>query len=393
MSGGELAVSIVMPCLNEQATVSECVAEARRFGESCGRSYEIVVADNGSTDRSREMIVEAGARLVEVSSRGYGCALRGGIEAARGRFVIMADSDLSYSFEDARAILDRLEAGADLVVGNRFRGAIEKGAMPALHRYLGTPVLSFVIRLFTRSPLGDVNCGLRGFSRSAYERMRLRAEGMELASEMIIRAAVAGLKVEEVPVELRRDGRDRPPHLRAWRDGWRHLRLLLLSSPDWLFIYPGLLAIAIGLALSLVLKRDTLMVLGIGFDVQTLLYAALLILVGFKSLIFGIFTKVLAIRSGYLPPDRATSLVQRALTLELGLVCGIALMLFGFWGSVSALAAWGRADFGALEVRATLRTVIPAILAIAIGCEVVLASFFLSILKLEGISPGSEPAA
>src|SRR6266542_3488274 len=297
-------LSIVMPCLNEAETIGACIAKARRFLDSSGVGGEIVVADNGSTDGSQQIAASAGARIVGVAERGYGSALQGGIAAARGRFVVMGDADDSYDFSALGTFIEKLRGGADLVMGDRFAGGVLPGAMPPLHRYLGNPVLSAVGRLFFRSPVRDFHCGLRGFAKSAYERMHLRTTGMELASEMVVKATLLGMRIEEVPIVLHPDGRSRPPHLRSWRDGWRHLRFLLLYSPRWLFLYPGLLLMFIGALVVGWLLPHPRTVGSVTFDVQTLLYAGMAIVIGFQAALFAIFTKVFAINAGLLPEDR-----------------------------------------------------------------------------------------
>jgi glycosyltransferase involved in cell wall biosynthesis len=376
-------LSIVMPCLNEAETIGTCVAKARRFLEESGVDGEIVVADNGSTDGSREIAARGGARLVDVQEKGYGSALQGGIAAARGRYVIMGDADDSYDFSALAPFVEKLRGGADLVMGDRFAGGVLPGAMPPLHRFLGNPVLSGIGRLFFRSPVRDFHCGLRGFSKAAYERMSLRTTGMEFASEMVVKAALLGMRVDEVPIVLHPDGRSRPPHLRSWRDGWRHLRFLLLYSPRWLFLYPGLLLMAIGTVAAGWLLPRPRTVGGVTFDVQTLLYAGMAVLIGFQAVIFAIFTKVFAINSGLLPHDRKLEKALRNVTLEGGLVVGALLIVFGLAGSIYAVNLWDYAGFGALDPSQTLRTIIPAVVCLTLGCEIVLSSFFLSVLGLQ----------
>jgi glycosyltransferase involved in cell wall biosynthesis len=376
-------VSIVMPCLNEAETLAVCIAKARRFFESSGVHGEVVVADNGSNDGSQQIAMSSGARVVPVAEKGYGSALRGGIAAARGRFIVMGDADDSYDFSALLDFVEQLRGGSDLVMGNRFAGGIRPGAMPPLHRFLGNPVLSGIGRLFFRSPVRDFHCGLRAFSKSAYERMQLRTTGMEFASEMVVKATLLGMRVTETPVVLSPDGRSRPPHLRSWRDGWRHLRFLLLYSPRWLFLYPGLLLMALGTAAMLWLLPHSRRVGPVVLDVQTLLYAAMGILVGYQAVVFAIFTKVFAINTGLLPGDRRLEKALRNVTLETGLISGVLLLLFGLLGSIYAVGLWESASFGALDPSRTLRTIIPAVLSFTLGCETILASFFLSVLGLD----------
>ena len=372
----ELVLTILMPCLNEAATVGACVDAAQRALRDLGVSGEVIVADNGSTDGSRELAATHGARVVEVAERGYGAALLAGIEAARGRYVVMGDADLSYDFTEAGRYVEQLRLGYDLVIGNRFAGAIEPGAMPVLHRYLGNPLLSAVGRLFFGSPIGDFHSGMRGFGREAMLALGLRTTGMEFASEMIVRASLAGLRIGEVPATLRPDQRGRPPHLRRWRDGWRHLRFLLLFSPRWLFLYPGALLALVGLLTSAILLPTP--------RVHTLIYAVMLIVVGFQTMLFAAYTKVFAISERLLPVDRRIARIFRVVTLEVGLALGGLTLIAGIAGSALALVVWERTAFGALDASAlTMRVVIVSSAAIALGAQMILSSFFFSILGLK----------
>jgi glycosyltransferase involved in cell wall biosynthesis len=371
----EPELTILFPCRNEAATVGACVDAAQAALRGLGVPGEVLVADNGSSDGSREIAEAHGARVVPVAERGYGAALAGGIEAARGRYVVMADADLSYDLAETGRYLERLRAGYDLVMGNRFRGGIARGAMPALHRYLGNPVLTALGRLFFRSPVGDFHCGMRGFRRDAVRALRLRTTGMEFASEMVVRASLAGLRITEVPATLRPDQRGRPPHLRTWRDGWRHLRFLLLYSPRWLFLYPGALLALIGLAASAVLLPTP--------RVHTLVYAAMLVVVGVQTMLFAAYTKIFAINEGLLPADPRLDRAFRVITLEVGLAIGALLVLCGLGGSALALGVWRATSFGTLDADGvTMRLVIVSSSAIALGVQLVLASFFFSILGL-----------
>jgi glycosyltransferase involved in cell wall biosynthesis len=378
----EPELSIVMPCLNEAETIATCVAKARRFLDGSGVEGEIVVADNGSRDGSQEIAARAGARVVDVREKGYGSALQGGIAHARGRYVIMGDADDSYDFSLLGAFVEKLRGGADLVMGNRFAGGVLPGAMPPLHRYLGNPVLSALGRLFFHSPVRDFHCGLRGFTKEAYERMKLRTTGMEFASEMVVKATLLGMRVEEVPTVLHPDGRSGKPHLRSWRDGWRHLRFLLLYSPRWLFLYPGALLMAAGLALGIALVQKPLAVGPFPLDVHTLLYAAMAVLVGYQAVLFAFFTKIFAVGAGLLPEDRRLARVSRHVTLEIGLLVGAILIVFGVAGSIYAVAIWRTTNYGPLLPQQMLRLVIPSATALTIGVETVLASFFISVLAL-----------
>jgi glycosyltransferase involved in cell wall biosynthesis len=377
-----IELSVVMPCLNEAETLGGCIAMAQRALREGGISGEIIVADNGSTDGSVEIAERAGARVVHVREKGYGSALMGGIAAARGRYVIMGDADASYDFAALVPFVEKLREGCDLVMGNRFRGGIKPGAMPLLHRYLGNPVLTTVGRVFFGSPCGDFHCGLRGFRREAVLAMDLRTTGMEFASEMVVKATLKGMRIAEVPTTLSPDGRSRRPHLRTWRDGWRHLRFLLLYSPRWLFLYPGLVLVIAGLLTGAWLLPGRRVVGGVSFDVHTLLYSAVAVYIGFQSILFAAFTKVFAIREGLLPADLRVDRWLRAFTLERGLVLGGALTLLGLGGSIYAVSDWGEKLFGELNPERTMRIVIPASLALAVGCQTILSSFFLSVLGM-----------
>ena len=371
----ECELSILMPCLNEAATVGACVDGAVAALRASGTTGEVIVADNGSTDGSREIAAARGARVVAVAERGYGAALLAGIAAARGRYVVMADADQSYDFAEAGAYLAKLREGYDLVMGNRFQGGIAPGAMPALHRYLGNPVLSGLGRLFFGSPVGDFHAGMRGFRRDAILDLDLRTTGMEFASEMIVRASLGGLRITEVPTTLSPDKRGRPPHLRTWRDGWRHLRFLLLYSPRWLFLYPGALLLVTGLISGALLLPTP--------RVHTLVYAAAAVLIGYQTVLFALFTKIFAINVGLLPEDPRLNRFFRVAPLEVGLAIGALLLLAGLVGSVWALAVWDATSFGELDASSvTMRIVITSATAIALGFQTILSSFFFSILGL-----------
>jgi len=378
----EPEVSIVMPCLNEAETLAACIDKARRGLADANVRGEIIVADNGSTDGSQALAAKLGARVIHVSAQGYGNALMGGITAARGQYVIMGDADDSYDFSDLTPFVERLRAGYDLVMGNRFKGGIKGGAMPASHRYVGNPVLTAIGRLFFQSPCGDFHCGLRGFNKAAVIQLDLRTTGMEFASEMVVKATLHKLRITEVPTTLSPAGRGRPPHLHTWRDGWRHLRFLLLYSPRWLFLYPGALLMLAGAAAGAWLLPGPRTIAGVTFDVHTLVYAAMSILVGFQAITFAVFTKVFAISEGLLPEDPRLNRVFRWITLEVGLIAGVAGVLIGIAGSVLALGFWGERSFGQLNPSQTLRTVIPAVTCLTLGCQIIFSSFFLSVLGL-----------
>jgi glycosyltransferase involved in cell wall biosynthesis len=378
-----IELSVLMPCLNEAETLGACIKKAKETLQNYKISGEIIVADNGSTDGSQEIAREGGVRLINVESRGYGNALRGGIAETRGRFVIMADADESYNFGDIPKFLEKLRAGADLVMGNRFLGGIKRDAMPPLHRYLGNPVLTAIGQLFFRAPCGDFHCGMRGFRKDAYERMKLRTTGMEFASEMVVKAALLRMNIAEVPTTLSPDRRSRPPHLRTWHDGWRHLRFLLLYSPRWLFLYPGILLVLIGAAGSAWLLPGPQRVGHVVFDVHTLLYALASILVGFQAIAFAMFTKVFAISEGLLPEDPRLKTFFRYITLEVGLLAGVTLLLVGVAGSIFAVSDWRAQHYGALNPSEMLRLVSPAVISLTLGVEIILSSFFLSVLGMQ----------
>jgi glycosyltransferase involved in cell wall biosynthesis len=377
-----IELSVVMPCLNERETVGVCIRKAMVALKDAGIPGEVIVADNGSTDGSVELAQAEGARVVNIEQKGYGSALKGGILAARGTYVLMADSDDSYDFSHAPRFVQQLRTGSDLVMGNRFQGGIRDKAMPFLHRYLGNPVLSGIGRLFFGSPCGDFHCGMRGFRRDSFLQMDIRSTGMEFASEMVVKATLMRMKVSEVPTTLNPDGRNRPPHLRTWRDGWRHLRFLLMYSPRWLFLYPGILLMLVGLAGCVLLLPGRRVFHGIGLDVHTLLYAFVAILLGFQLIAFATFTKVFAITEGLLPEDPRLNRMFRWVTLETGLLLGGLLMLLGVGGSIFAVSGWAKESFGALDIEHTLRIVMPSVFALTMGVQITFSSFFLSILGL-----------
>jgi glycosyltransferase involved in cell wall biosynthesis len=370
-----LELSIIMPCLNEAETLATCIGKARDYLERHKIAGEVLIADNGSSDGSQEIATNSGARVVPIPERGYGSALRGGIAAAKGQYIIMGDADDSYDFTNLSPFLEKLRQGYDLVMGNRFQGGIKPGAMPVLHKYLGNPVLTWLGRLFFGSPCGDFHCGLRGFSKRAIEQLNLRTTGMEFASEMVVKASLYGLKITEVPTTLSPDGRSRPPHLKTWRDGWRHLRFLLMYSPRWLFLYPGLALMFLGFVATIWFMTQP--------RVHTLLYSATALIIGFQIVSFAIFTKAFAISEGLLPEDRKLRRFLRYINLEVGLIIGVILFLLGMGGSLYALYIWNARLYGALDPAVTMRIVIPSVTALALGIQVVFSSFFLSVLGLK----------
>jgi glycosyltransferase involved in cell wall biosynthesis len=379
--------TVLMPCLNEAETLASCISKARAFLSRSGCTGEVVIADNGSTDRSQAIAAANGARVVHVSERGYGSALLGGIRAARGKFVIMGDSDGSYDFSRLDAFVEQLRAGYQLVMGNRFRGGIRPGAMPPLHRYFGNPFLTAIGRLFFRSGCGDFYCGLRGFDRQAIMSLDLQARGMEFALEMLVKATVLGLRVTEVPTTLSPDGRGRPPHLRRWRDGWRSLRFFLLFSPRSLFLYPGFVLFAVGcLGMAWLLPQPRLLG-SVGFDVHSLLYASLAVVIGFQSMMFWVFAKVYGMRERIVPPDPWFRSLMSVATLEAGLIVGATLLLGGLGLAAYALGTWGAERFGALSYPETMRLVIPSSTAILLGFQTIYSAFFVSILDIRASRP------
>jgi glycosyltransferase involved in cell wall biosynthesis len=378
-------VSVVMPCLNEADTIGSCVQKAQHALRQAGIDGEVIVADNGSTDGSPVIAASLGARVVHVEARGYGNALRGGIAEARGRYVIMGDADESYDFEEIPKFVEQLRKGFALVQGCRLPsggGTVRPGAMPGLHRWLGNPLFSLLARWWFRAPIRDIHCGMRGFSMDLYRRLGLRCTGMEFASEMIIKASLAREGISEVPITLHPDGRTtHPPHLRTFRDGWRHLRLYLLFSPRWLFFAPGLLLVLLGAAgYAIALPRLTIG--GVTFDVHTLLVASLSVLVGQQAISFALFTKAFAVAEGLLPLDARMERFLRLVTLERGLLLGALAAIGGVALLVGATIEWWSVGFGGLDYERTMRWVIPGAMFTALGLHTVLASFFISILAL-----------
>jgi glycosyltransferase involved in cell wall biosynthesis len=382
-AGPAVELTVVMPCLNEAETLAVCVDKALAALSANGIAGEVVIADNGSTDGSQEIAVGHGARLVPVPVRGYGAALNAGIHAARGKYVLMGDADDSYEFAHIPRFLAELRGGADLVMGNRFKGGIGPKAMPPLHRYLGNPVLSALGRVLFHAPIGDFHCGMRAFSKDAYDRLGLRTTGMEFASEMVVKSSLLGQRIVEVPTTLQKDGRSRPPHLKTWRDGWRHLRFLLMYSPRWLFLFPGMLLMLVGLGLMAWLLPAERPLGHVNLGVDTLAYAAAAVLLGFQLVFFGVAAKVFATTEGLLPEDESFDRWFRYITLETGLVVGVVLVLLGGGIAVSSVLSWSHAGYGPLPPVAMMRRTLPAMLCLMLGTEVCFASFFLSLLGLK----------
>ncbi|MDP8986016.1 MAG: glycosyltransferase family 2 protein [Pseudomonadota bacterium] len=375
-------LTILMPCLNEAETVATCVRKALGFLERTGINGEVLVADNGSSDGSIDIASEAGARIVRIADKGYGNALMGGIGAARGRFVIMADADDSYDFSQLDAFVERLRAGNKMVIGHRFRGGIRPGAMPLLHRYLGNPFLSFAGRLLFSSGIGDFHCGLRGVDREAALRLGLSAPGMEFASEMVVKATLAGWPIAEVPTVLSPDGRSRAPHLRSWRDGWRHLRFLLMMSPRWLMLYPGACLIGVGVAAELAILRGPIVIDGVGFDIHTMLYAAGATILGIQLVLFSLLARTIGVLKNLLPMSPALAQFLRFFTLERGILLGLSLGMIGLGVAIYSVDTWAHARLAALDPSTMMRVAIPSVTLMLGGAEIVFASFLLGFIDV-----------
>jgi glycosyltransferase involved in cell wall biosynthesis len=376
--------TILMPCLDEALTVETCVRKAGEYLKKRGISGEILVADNGSTDGSQRLAEAAGARVVQVENRGYGAALAGGIAAARGRFVIMADADDSYDFTNLDGFVERLRNGSKLVIGNRFKGGIMPGAMPALNRYLGNPVLSLVGRVLFSSPVGDFHCGMRGFDRQAILELDLRASGMEFASEMVVKASLARLSITEVPTVLSPDGRQRPPHLRPWRDGWRHLRFMLLRNPHWLFLYPGLVATALGLLGGAFLVVEPIRIPGLfTLDINALLYFSIAAIVGVQITFFGLFAVALSRKMKLRVADGLLEKFLRLGSLEGTILAGLCFAMAGVGGAIYAILRWSDLSFGPLVPTEMMRITIPSVTTLAIGTQIVFGGLLLGFIEIE----------
>jgi hypothetical protein len=377
-----LELTILMPCLNEAETIATCIQKALAYLAQSGVSGEVLIADNGSSDGSQAIARGLGARVIDVPEKGYGAALIAGIAGAQGRFVIMGDSDDSYDFSALDPFMAKLRAGYDLVMGNRFRGGIAPGAMPPLHRYLGNPVLSTIGRVFFGGPIRDFHCGLRGFSRTAITALDLRAPGMEFASEMVVKATMRGLRITEVPTTLSPDGRSRPPHLRSWRDGWRHLRFLLIFCPRWLFFYPGALLFALGVTTMAVLLPGPAMLGFVTLDVHTLLYASGAVVMGFQAMQFWVFARLYGALTGLLPAPPGLTQTLSRFGLEAALVVAALLLLLGFGLGFFALAQWGAEDFGALSGGKVMRLAIASVTAMLLSLQMAFGAFFLALLGM-----------
>jgi glycosyltransferase involved in cell wall biosynthesis len=382
-------LTILMPCLNEAETIAVCVRKASNFLVTSGIKGEVIVADNGSTDGSPDLALASGARVVSIANKGYGNALIGGIGAAQGRFVIMADADDSYDFSELGSLVESLRLGNMMVIGNRFRGGIRSGAMPFLHRFVGNPLLSLMGRMFFSSAIGDFHCGLRGIDRAGALKLGLQAPGMEFASEMIVKATLAGWRIAEVPITLSPTGRSRAPHLRSWRDGWRHLRFLLMMSPRWLMLYPGACLIAIGVAAQIAIARGPLVVSGIGFDIHTMLYAGGAVILGVQLVLFSVLARAIGVLKNVLPMRPTFSRFLRAFTLERGIVVGLLLSAGGLALAVYSVTTWAQAHLAALEPTVVMRMAIPSVTLMLTGAEVIFSSFLLKFIDVH--APTIEP--
>ncbi len=377
-----MELTILMPCLNEAETLGRCVEKALGFIRRAGIDAEVLIADNGSTDGSVEIAQSQGARVVPVVERGYGAALRGGIAAARGRYIIIGDADDSYDFSRLDGFVRELRNGADLVMGNRFEGGVAQGAMPFLHRRLGNPVLSFIGRLLFKVPVHDFHCGLRGINAEAVRALGLRTPGMEFASEMVVRAALEGLKIAEVPTTLSPDGRSRPPHLRTWRDGWRHLKFLLIYSPRWLFLYPGVALLTLGAATVAALFSGPLHLGRLGFENKTFFVGCLWLVVGVQSISFSLLVRRYASLQGYLPRHRRYAKLLEALTLEKLAVAALVLIVLGCGGVAWCFFKWQDALFGPFESRIAARMMVLSITLLVSGTQLLLTAFLGAIMDV-----------
>ena len=377
-----MELTILMSCLNEAETLETCIRKAKTFLDENNVDGEVLIADNGSTDGSQDIARKCGARVVDVPVRGYGAALIAGSKAALGEYVIMGDADDSYDFLHLMPFVEKLRDGYDLVMGNRFKGGIEKGAMSPLHRYLGNPVLSFIGRLFYPSKIGDFHCGLRGYNRERILELNLQTTGMEYASEMVVKCTLNKYKMAEVPTTLSPDGRSGSPHLRSWSDGWRHLKFLLIHSPNWLFLYPGMVLFAIGMILMIVLGIGPVTIKTVTFDVHTMMYGAAFTIIGATVIQYSVFTKIYAASTNYIPTTKSIETISK-ITTEKGVLCGFIMFLTGLAVTIAAFVIWGRTSFGDLNPSQIMRITIPAMVLMVLGVQCIFGGFFVSILRLK----------
>ena len=377
-----MELTILMSCLNEAETLETCIRKAKTFLDENNVDGEVLIADNGSTDGSQDIARKCGARVVDVPVRGYGAALIAGSKAALGEYVIMGDADDSYDFLHLMPFVEKLREGYDLVMGNRFKGGIEKGAMSPLHRYFGNPVLSFIGRLFYPSKIGDFHCGLRGYNRERILELNLQTTGMEYASEMVVKCTLNKYKMAEVPTTLSPDGRSGSPHLRSWSDGWRHLKFLLIHSPNWLFLYPGMVLFAIGMILMIVLGIGPVTIKTVTFDVHTMMYGAAFTIIGATVIQYSVFTKIYAASTNYIPTTKSIETISK-ITTEKGVLCGFIMFLTGLAVTIAAFVIWGRTSFGDLNPSQIMRITIPAMVLMVLGVQCIFGGFFVSILRLK----------
>lgn len=377
-----MELTILMPCLNEAKTLKTCISKANSFLINNNIDGEVLIADNGSTDGSQEIAINTGARVVNIPEKGYGAALIGGCEAAYGKYVIMGDSDDSYDFSNIMPFVEKLREGYDLVMGNRFKGGIEKGAMPPLHKYLGNPVLSTIGRILYKSPIKDFHCGLRGYNRESILSLNLHTTGMEYASEMVVQATLHKLKICEVPTTLKKDGRDRPPHLKSWSDGWRHLTFLLMHAPNWLFLYPGILFFIIGIIFSTIIIINPIIIGTIRFDINTLLYFTISTIVGFQLIIFYLLTKKYAAITKFIPVTKFDTHILK-FTMNKGIFIGAILILIGIISSIISIIIWQNSGYGDLDASKMLRLTMPILTTFVCGIQLMFSSFFLGILEIK----------
>ena len=377
----EIELSIVLPCLNEEKTLHVCLTKASDSISKLNLEGEIIVADNGSTDSSLKIAEQFGAKIVNVAVKGYGAALIEGIKSAKGKYIIMGDSDDSYALDQLEEFISKLREGNDLVMGNRFKGGIEKGAMPWLHKYVGNPLLSFIGRLFFKVPIHDFHCGLRGFKRDAILKLNLISTGMEFASEMIVKAALSNLKITEVPTKLKPDGRDRAPHLRTWRDGWRHLIFLLASSPRWLFLYPGIFLFTLGTLGMILTSSGEVHIFNLNLNLNSFLVFTSLVLAGAQTILMGLIARVFASEHGFLPVSKEFSFFEKYFTLERGITLGLFLIFSsGIW-FVKLISDWTGTKFNNFDLYTSVRISATLLLALVLGFQILFASFFASLMK------------